>query len=233
MKRCISLILLVAMLFCFVGCEEGSTSVEIVESGDVAYFAAMDSDRRNELKGEYIELTGEVYAVYKTLKSVRIGRLLLDDFYFDCEFADESVYETIEEDSVITIRGKVKYAYSSNMTLTECVIVEKDQPETTEPTEKQTESTKATTEPTKATTATEATQKPTETTPVVPATIATESSTTKPTEAPTQSEVMVWIPTNGGTKYHSKSTCSQMQDPEHVTITEAQNRGFDPCGRCY
>ena len=47
------------------------------------------------------------------------------------------------------------------------------------------------------------------------------------------SETMVWIPTNGGTKYHSKATCSQMENPEHVTESEAISRGFDPCKRCY
>ena len=46
-------------------------------------------------------------------------------------------------------------------------------------------------------------------------------------------EVMVWIPTNGGTKYHSKSTCSQMENPDYVTKSEAENLGFGPCGRCY
>lgn len=45
--------------------------------------------------------------------------------------------------------------------------------------------------------------------------------------------VMVWIPTHGGTKYHSKSTCSNMDDPEEVTLEEAKAMGFTPCGRCY
>lgn len=47
------------------------------------------------------------------------------------------------------------------------------------------------------------------------------------------SEVKVWIPTKGGTKYHRNSTCSQMEGPEYVTKDEAINRGFGPCGRCY
>ncbi len=46
-------------------------------------------------------------------------------------------------------------------------------------------------------------------------------------------ETMVYIPTNGGQKYHSKSTCSQMDNPDYVTISEAINLGFTPCGRCY
>ncbi len=43
---------------------------------------------------------------------------------------------------------------------------------------------------------------------------------------------MVWIPTNGGEKYHSKSTCSKMIDPILVTEEEAIERGFDACKKC-
>jgi len=44
---------------------------------------------------------------------------------------------------------------------------------------------------------------------------------------------LVWIPTNGGTKYHKESTCSSMQEPKQVTKEEAENQGFTPCKRCY
>jgi hypothetical protein len=47
------------------------------------------------------------------------------------------------------------------------------------------------------------------------------------------SEALVWIPTHGGTKYHSKSSCSKMIDPIQVTISEAVSMGYGPCGRCY
>lgn len=47
------------------------------------------------------------------------------------------------------------------------------------------------------------------------------------------SETLVWIPTNGGQKYHTNSGCSNMIDPIQVTKTEAINQGFTPCGRCY
>jgi len=46
-------------------------------------------------------------------------------------------------------------------------------------------------------------------------------------------ETMVWIPTNGGTKYHTHAGCSNMEDPEQVTQSEAESRGFTPCKRCY
>ena len=43
----------------------------------------------------------------------------------------------------------------------------------------------------------------------------------------------VWIPTHGGTKYHRRSTCSGMEDPEKTTKDDAIRRGFDACQRCY
>ena len=46
-------------------------------------------------------------------------------------------------------------------------------------------------------------------------------------------ETMVWIPTNGGTKYHTHAGCSNMKDPEQVTQSEAESRGFTPCKRCH
>lgn len=44
---------------------------------------------------------------------------------------------------------------------------------------------------------------------------------------------MVWIPTNGGTKYHRTSDCSGMINPSHVSIENAQAQGFEPCKKCY
>ena len=48
-----------------------------------------------------------------------------------------------------------------------------------------------------------------------------------------EEEEMVWIPTNGGSKYHSKASCSNMDDPDCVSINEAKSMGFTPCKRCY
>ncbi len=44
---------------------------------------------------------------------------------------------------------------------------------------------------------------------------------------------LVWVPTNGGTKYHSKSSCSNMKDPIQVSPETAKSNGYTPCGRCY
>ena len=48
-----------------------------------------------------------------------------------------------------------------------------------------------------------------------------------------QSEVMVWIPTKGGKKYHTRPECSNMIDPDKVTLSEAEALGFTPCKRCH
>lgn len=44
---------------------------------------------------------------------------------------------------------------------------------------------------------------------------------------------MVWIPTNGGKKYHSKSTCSNMENPKQVDRADAEAQGFTACKKCY
>lgn len=45
--------------------------------------------------------------------------------------------------------------------------------------------------------------------------------------------IMVWIPTNGGKRYHSNSSCSGMINPRRVDLGEAKALGFTACGRCY
>lgn len=46
-------------------------------------------------------------------------------------------------------------------------------------------------------------------------------------------ETMVWIPTHGGTKYHTRAGCSNMEDPKQITQSEAESRGYTPCKRCH
>lgn len=43
----------------------------------------------------------------------------------------------------------------------------------------------------------------------------------------------VWIPTNGGKRYHNNSSCSKMINPRKVDLGEAKALGFTACGRCY
>ena len=51
--------------------------------------------------------------------------------------------------------------------------------------------------------------------------------------APETGSNLVWIPTNGGKKYHSHSGCSNMKNPNQVTKATAEANGFTPCAKCY
>lgn len=44
---------------------------------------------------------------------------------------------------------------------------------------------------------------------------------------------LVWVPTKGGKKYHSKPGCSNMEDPMQVTVETAIANGYDACKRCH
>jgi len=44
---------------------------------------------------------------------------------------------------------------------------------------------------------------------------------------------LVWVPTRGGTKYHSRSSCSKMIDPIQVSRETALANGYTACKRCY
>ena len=63
------------------------------------------------------------------------------------------------------------------------------------------------------------------------------SATTKPTAAPTAKKnstvdgILVWIPRTGQ-RYHDSARCSGMKNPSQVTIGEAKERGYTPCGNC-
>lgn len=63
---------------------------------------------------------------------------------------------------------------------------------------------------------------------------ATPTPTPKPTATPTSvpTETMVWIP-NSGSKYHSRSNCSNMKKPTQVSKSEAESRGYTRCKKCW
>ena len=52
-------------------------------------------------------------------------------------------------------------------------------------------------------------------------------------EKDTGSNMSVWIPTDGGAKYHSRSNCSSMNNPVMVTENDAMSKGYSKCGRCW
>ncbi|MBR2401357.1 MAG: SH3 domain-containing protein [Lachnospiraceae bacterium] len=58
------------------------------------------------------------------------------------------------------------------------------------------------------------------------------TSVTVPIQEETVGE-LVWVPTNGGTKYHKNSTCSKMKDPMQVSVDTALANGYTACKRCY
>ncbi len=60
-----------------------------------------------------------------------------------------------------------------------------------------------------------------------------KTETSKASVPNDEKENLVWIPTNGGKKYHSKSSCSNMKNPEQVSKSTAISYGFTPCKKCY
>lgn len=58
-----------------------------------------------------------------------------------------------------------------------------------------------------------------------------ESVTQPPAEQPGNTET-VWIP-KSGSKYHSRSSCSNMKNSTQVSRAEAISRGYEPCKKCY
>lgn len=62
---------------------------------------------------------------------------------------------------------------------------------------------------------------------------ATTSTSTETVSASDTTESSVWIPNKGGTKYHKKSSCSNMDNPSNVSLDDAKAAGFTPCKKCY
>ncbi len=83
------------------------------------------------------------------------------------------------------------------------------------------------------TTETPTTEAPTTEAPTTEAPTTEAPTTSAPTTNTPNDGNLVWIPTNGGTKYHKTSTCSKMKEPIQVTVDEAVNKGYSPCKKCY
>lgn len=60
----------------------------------------------------------------------------------------------------------------------------------------------------------------------------TEPETERTTAERTTAERTVWID-DTGKKYHNKSSCSNMDAPYQVLLSEAEQRGYTPCKKCY
>lgn len=60
-----------------------------------------------------------------------------------------------------------------------------------------------------------------------------DTSNKEPSSVPNaETKEMVWVP-QSGSKYHSKSSCSNMSNPTQITKEEAIKLGYEPCKRCY
>lgn len=56
--------------------------------------------------------------------------------------------------------------------------------------------------------------------------------TSQSTATTNNKEQMVWV-SRTGTKYHSDPNCSNMKNPSHKTLSEAESLGRTPCSKCY
>ena len=129
------------------------------------------------------------------------------------------------------------YMKTQAVGIPETSIVEVEAPSSAEPTTESehkeiipSESEKTTTEKVQTAPSTSASSKTSSSS----STSSSKSTTPKaPTTAYKKVGIMVWIPTNGGKRYHSNSSCSGMISPRRVDLGEAKALGFTACGRCY
>lgn len=65
--------------------------------------------------------------------------------------------------------------------------------------------------------------------------VSSESDSTSVTVPAREETVgnLVWVPVNGGKKYHTKSTCSNMKEPMQVSEETAIENGYTACKRCH
>lgn len=60
------------------------------------------------------------------------------------------------------------------------------------------------------------------------------SNTTKPDSSSSNDEKieMVWV-ASSGSKYHSRSTCSNMTSPRQISLDDAKKQGYTACKKCH
>ena len=216
----ISLILIVCM---FAGCVNENISAHITDplaySGKLEDYAKFsEEDLQQNFLNKHIEVTGIVTSTGHTL--FYVGKYNAEAVYFACSFAEHSyALEQIVKGSEITVHGVCTSVFNKMITLEGCQLTAIDgntPPADPEPSEGESapEESGAATEP-GASEQAEATEG------------GEESSATA------EGDEMVWIPTNGGEKYHTSETCSDMIDPQYVTLAYADEHGFTPCTFCY
>lgn len=68
--------------------------------------------------------------------------------------------------------------------------------------------------------------------PTTPAPTTTIQQTEATTTAPVSQQNLVWV-SGTGKKYHRNSTCSNMNNPQQISLDEATALGLTPCKKCY
>ena len=59
-----------------------------------------------------------------------------------------------------------------------------------------------------------------------------ENVTAEIVKTENEEDYMVWVPTNGGNKYHSKPSCSKMKNPKQISLKQAEKNGYSACRKC-
>lgn len=148
-------------------------------------------------------------------------------FTHDSQSTDSTNQQVAEQ---ITFETTIKEATTSELTTKEIATKETTTEESTT-----TETTTAQ-ETTPAPTTEVVAAAPVDTTPAIAETPAPETqpveAQTIETPAPETQEQDVWV-CGTGKKYHRTSSCSNMNSPYQISLSEAQAQGYEPCKKCY
>lgn len=220
-----------------------------IKIGDVSELALIDYDTRETMvKKAHIQVSGTVFEVGYTL--LKIDDNNGDTLHVQCWFDSDDTIADIEKGDYLSVDGVCIYNFNDYITMEGCSIIEHTKPTaqpdnkqnfqelTVEATASNTIITPQTAKVPEATMIPEISKAPIVTTTTTPTEKPIQKPTQKPstpnpTEKPMPISELVWIPTKGGKRYHSKPTCSNMDSPVQVAKSKAISQGFTACGRCY
>ncbi len=197
---------LLLFLLLLVGCAtEDNIGASVMVEGDLAYFSDMSPEEREErCKDKIVQVSGVVSYVGRSL--LYIGDRIDGGITVVCYLSDETAADFVKAGDYVTVRGTCTTCLETNITMSHCLLIGIADLEVTDH---------------------EETSRNPDTTESVETERDIEAETTP------GGERLVWIPTKGGTKYHTKADCSNMQGPRQVTLEEAVSEGFTACKRCH
>ena len=248
-KLTLSIIIILALMFALSGCAPMAVAAHkndpVAVSGNLDYYALMNNDTLMEKCAEqHIEVTGEVSRKV-TSKMLYLGAEQDDRYYFSCIFSEDIAgYDALEIGDTVTLQGVCTGLYE-NIKLVNmygCQLVHTHDFSAATCTEPKICSCGATEGAANGHSWEEATCTDPKACTVCGTTsgfaadhnfLNGKCTICEQSEIDYNSETMVWIPTDGGIKYHTHAGCSNMEDPEYVTQSEAESRGFTPCQKCY